>query len=185
MSITEEIKRTLRDKASAIYNLLVEKGALEDELNDPDRSDSYKQSVRRRLDTIRIQIGNMKNSVQNDCKKILDQRRTQLVAGRRLRGEDVNDDAKLFNLGIVLPVEEVEAIFDRNAGNHTMQRLCQMYANQHDLKMNQRVIQDRDTEDLNGLENTSILFVDHWIDRGNAFEMLNKFFPEEGQEKGE
>lgn len=184
MKTTTEIKWKLRDKASDIYDLLVEKGALEAELNDPDRSDSYKQSVRRRLSTIRVQIGNMKNSVQDACKKIIDQRRNQLIAGRRLRGEEVNEDAKLFNLGVVLPVEEVEAIFDRNEGNNTMQRLAQLYANQHDLKLNQRVIINKDIEDLNGLENTSNLFIDHWIDKTNAFEMLNKFFPEDGQDKG-
>lgn len=173
-----EIKRALRNKADEICDLVQEIGNLESEIKDPDRSESYKGSARLRITTIRGKIGNMQNVVQDECMKIINKYRQQILSESRLRGGDITPDAQLFNVGVELPAQDLESIFDRSAGNYTMQRLCMMYARQHNLKDFHRAIVNQDAQELNGLENTSRLYIDHWIDNKDAFAMLEKFFPE-------
>lgn len=184
MNTAQDIKWKLRSKESEIYDLIQEMNSLKEELDDPDRSDSYKRSAQLRINTIRMKIGSMKNAVQDECKRIIDWNRAEMLKGNRLKAADITEDAKLFNLGVTLPVEEVEAIFDRNAGNLTMQRLAQLYASQHDMKMSgNRIIVNEEVQAMNNIENTANLYIDHWIDKPNAYEMLEKFFPEEKGER--
>ena len=178
MTVEKQIKNYLRDKSYEIYSLIEKKGQLEDELHDPDYSEEHNQKVFRELGDIRVKIGNMQNQAMNECLKIINQYRDEIKSSYRLRVEDITDDAKLFNLGVTLPLEEVENIFDRNAGNTTMQKLTMMYAHQHGLRMHgNRVVVNPNVVNANALENTTRMYVDHWLDKSNSAGMLEKFFP--------
>lgn len=60
----------------------------------------------------------------------------EITAANRITGEKLTDDAKLFGAGVALNALDIEAIFDRNRGNPTMEQLAYKYAEQHNIRIN-------------------------------------------------
>ena len=181
MNVGTDVKMKLKSRAAQIGDLLREKKELEQKMNDPTLAPEYKQNkIFPRFGEIRVKIGNLQNATQNECKKVLDEYRAQLRKSNRLKSEEITDDARLFSLGVALPVEEVEEIFDRSEGNNTMQRLAMLYAEQHNLQLNRVQANNIGAEfgRVTDFENTVNMYIDHWIAQDNAADMLEKFFPE-------
>lgn len=51
----------------------------------------------------------------------------------QIRGEELTADAALLSSGLPLSKADLQAIFDRSAGNYTMQVLSMRYADQHQI----------------------------------------------------
>lgn len=56
----------------------------------------------------------------------------ELRAADQLNPDNLTDDIKLLQAGVALSADDLETLFDRNAGNSTMQKLIVDYAKQHD-----------------------------------------------------
>ena len=52
-----------------------------------------------------------------------------------MKGEELTEDAKLLGVGVTLSAEDIAAMFDRNAGNPTMEHLICRYADQHGIAL--------------------------------------------------
>lgn len=57
-------------------------------------------------------------------------------------GSKLTEDAALFNSGLKLTQRDLEGLFDKYAGNQTMQRLIVDYANAFDIHMNRTYISE-------------------------------------------
>lgn len=53
----------------------------------------------------------------------------------QLNPKDITEDAKLLNLGVTLSEEDLTAIFDRNKGNSTMEKLIIKYSTQNNIPL--------------------------------------------------
>ena len=56
----------------------------------------------------------------------------ELRAADQLNPDNLTDDIKLLQAGVALSADDLTMLFDRNAGNSTMQKLIADYAKQHD-----------------------------------------------------
>lgn len=117
---------------------------------------------------------------QAQLEKIAEAYRQQVLNSNRIKGEELTDDARLFTCGVKLQPEEIDAIMDRNAGNHTMLQLAVRYAQENGIKINRVYNSGKaaEIENVNQLEGAAKIYFSHWIDKNNASEMLQKFFGE-------
>lgn len=178
MNIGEQVKGVLDRATSEIGDIMEEKARYDDDATCDKFSDEYRKEAARKAGTCKVLVGNKVNSTIDACDKLIKEYRASCIANNRLKGSEITDDAKLFSLGVDLPVEEIEAIFDRSSGNMTMQRLCRMYADQHGMKLNRVPVSNYALElnALNDLESVVHMYCNNWIHTDKAREMLKKFF---------
>lgn len=85
----------------------------------------------------RNELENAKHSTvdaaRNAVHALVDAYKAQVKDMDALNGAEVTDDAKLLNGAFKLTAADLEAMFDRAAGNRTMQRLISDYAREHDI----------------------------------------------------
>lgn len=181
MSITGTVKAKLKQLTVDVQELQKQRKALQKKIDSKEYSHEQNQKFFTESGMIRQQIVHKLNAAEKEIKTMLDEYRKTVRERDRLHADQITDDAKLFGLGVILPVEEIQAIFDRNQGNHTMQRLAEMYADQHDIKLSRPAASYLSAEYpvITGLENTAHLYIDHWMDKDNADDMLDKFFGSE------
>lgn len=72
---------------------------------------------------------NVKEKVCELAREYMDQQKVL----NELRGDQITEDARLLTCGIKLNANELERLFDRNAGNCTMQQIICRYAQEHDM----------------------------------------------------
>lgn len=176
-SYVKNVKRYLLGKKIDIQDILDEIRTLEDDKKNRDQS--YINTLNSKIKSLKMRIGDMKNGIMSDVATMGNNRKQELIQMTRLKGEDLTDDYKLFNCGIKLSPEEVDAIIDRNAGNDTMIQLALRYANKNGIKSNRvyygKALEMKETDQV---YEAVRMYVDHWIDNEKAGEMLDKFFPE-------
>ena len=76
----------------------------------------------------------------------------ELRKADQLNPDNLTDDIKLLQSGIALSVDDLEMLFDRNAGNSTMQKLITDFAKQHDRDI-QRYYRPANADLIKGVEN--------------------------------
>lgn len=63
----------------------------------------------------------------------------ELEAENHLNGGALTDDAQLLSVGVKLRDTDLEKMFDKHAGNYTMQRLISDYADQNGIRIRRTV----------------------------------------------
>lgn len=102
------------------------------------------------------------------------------AAARRemcLKPEDLTDEVKLFNAGVTLTEDDLQAMLDRVGDNTTMRILIHRYAKDHGIDLPQYGFPEF-TAKLDAAKNVRgvIGYFDRWISENNARTMLDKFF---------
>lgn len=133
--VLRESKDITRRAYADIFLLTLDIRKLEDKLNSNTYSDEHKQKViipelakakrerEARREKATKQAGDLAREYM-DKQAVLDE----------LRGDQITDDARLLTCGIKLNVGELEKMFDRNAGNGTMQQIICRYVQEQGLK---------------------------------------------------
>lgn len=75
----------------------------------------------------------------------------ELRKADQLNPDNLTDDIKLLQSGIALSVDDLEMLFDRNAGNSTMQKLITDFAKQHDRDI-QRYYRPANADIISGVK---------------------------------
>lgn len=106
-----------------------------------DKLDAQKYSHEHKEKVIMPEIAKLKREREaireNATKKVREIAREYMdkqAALDELRGDQITDDVRLLTCGIKLNVGELEKMFDRNAGNGTMQQIICRYAYEHEMK---------------------------------------------------
>lgn len=93
-----------------------------------------------------------------------------------LKPEELTDDIRLFNAGIVLSERDIKAILARNADNPTMQQICLRYAEQNGIETGLHYVGNKqkihESEQLFEVIN----YYSKWMATDRAAMMLDKFF---------
>lgn len=134
-SLIREVKDITRRAHGEIFLLTLKIHEWEDKLDAQKYSPEHKDKV------IRPEIAKLKREREtlreNATKKVGELAREYMdkqAALDELRGDQINEDARLLTCGIKLNSKELEKMFDRNAGNGTMQQIICRYANEQGLQ---------------------------------------------------
>ena len=118
-----------------------------------------------------------KDAATAEAGEIVKDYQDQLQREDDLKPEEITGDIEILKSGVPLTKRDVMAILERNQDNKTMTQLALRYADNHGIETgvryrgNQQTI--KDAESANYIVH---LYVDHWIDRDQAGDVLEKFF---------
>ena len=179
MTIKEQVVSLLQDKTAEIQQTMAEIKKLEDRKKNDHLDFNYIQrEIDPKISDLRVRRNNQLDSAFAALRDLSAGYREQVRNSHRLEGGELTDDARLFSFPGLLKAEDIDAIMDRNDGNHTMLQLAVRYAEQNGLKINRVYDSGKAAEisNVDNLEGAGKLYIDHWIDKENANEMLGKFF---------
>ena len=88
---------------------------------------------------LRRQINDAADLAKNEIEKLTADYVAELEAENHLNGGALTDDAQLLSVGVKLRDTDLEKMFDKHAGNYTMQRLIADYADQNGIRIKRAV----------------------------------------------
>lgn len=133
-ALIREVKDITRRAHGDIFLLTLKIRELEDKLDSKKYTHEHKEKV------IRPELAKVKREREalreNAKKKVGDLARAYMekqAALDELRGDQITEDAHLLTCGVKLTARELEKMFDRNAGNGTMQQIIYRYAQEQGM----------------------------------------------------
>ena len=181
MNIRDQIVNFLKERTEEIQAYSAEIRKLEDRKKNDHLDAAYiAHEIDPKIGELRWKRGSVRDVAEANLRKMAEAYRDQVRNSHRLEGGELTDDAKLFSFPGLLRPEDIDAIMDRNQGNHTMLQLAVRYADQNKLKINRVYDSGKQAEinNVDNLEGAGKIYLDHWVDKDNASEMLTKFFGE-------
>ena len=88
---------------------------------------------------LRRQINDAADLAKIEIEKLTAAYVAELEAENHLNGGALTDDAQLLSVGVKLRDTDLEKMFDKHAGNYTMQRLIADYADQNGIRIKRAV----------------------------------------------
>ena len=88
---------------------------------------------------LRRQINDAADRAKIEVEKLTTSYVAELEAENLLDGSAMTDDARLLSVGVKLRDTDLEKMFDKHAGNYTMQRLIADYADQNGIRIKRAV----------------------------------------------
>lgn len=88
---------------------------------------------------LRRQINDAADRAKIEVEKLTASYVAELEAENLLDGSAMTDDARLLSVGVKLRDTDLEKMFDKHAGNYTMQRLIADYADQNGIRIRRAV----------------------------------------------
>lgn len=129
------VRNITRKTHDDIYLLTCDIVNLENQLGSVKYSSEYKkEELEPKLKKLKKDRDALREKAVEAVRKLAREYMESQTALDELRGDQINEDARLLNCGIKLTVNELERIFDRNSGNGTMQQIICRYAQDHDMK---------------------------------------------------
>ena len=118
---------------------------------------------------------------QNDAVKaataILDDYEKQLDDLDALNPSDINEDAKLFDVGVTLTEKDLRSILDRNQDNRTMTILALRYAKENGIDMGVSYVGSaRERHEVANMKTIIWNYGERWISRDNVEDMIDRLF---------
>lgn len=112
-----------------------------------------------------------------EAHKIVEEYKAELRLADALNPSDITEDVKLFQTGVKLNAQDIQAILARNQDNRTMSQLALRYAEENGVDIGNvhyigHTQELGEAEAINGVIDT----FGRWIDKDNAGDMLDKFF---------
>lgn len=129
MSFTSDIRSTTRRYVAMITQHNQEIADFEKKYATYYSRDVFQQKRNELENAKRSTVDAARNAIQ----ALVDAYKARVKDMDALNGAEVTDDAKLLTGAFNLTAADLEAMFDRAAGNRTMQRLISDYAREHDI----------------------------------------------------
>ena len=104
------------------------------------------------LNSIKREIISRKESGNKAVRARSDEYISELRKADELNADNLTDDIKLLQSGVALSADDLATLFDRNAGNSTMQKLITDFAKQHNRDI-QRYYRPANADLIKGVEN--------------------------------
>lgn len=180
MNITEQVYTALSESTEAIAKDVAKYTKLQDESKSGKFTEKgIKEDLWPAMNNLRIKIRNDSDAAIKNAKNMIAQYREDSAKLNNLDPELITNDIKLLQAGVPLLPRDLEAILERNQGNITMVQLTLRYAKQNkiDLKGIQAkyALFNEEEDTANALDGI-VYYYSHWINKGNARQMLDKFF---------
>ena len=179
MNIKDVVFSSLREKTDEIQEIMGRIQKLQEKKKEYN-SEIIEKEIEPEIGALRFKKNTLKNTALSDLETLLESKRVEVMNSNRLDGKELTEDAKLFSFPGLLTAEDVEAIMDRNATNHTMLQLAMRYASQNKLQI-RRVYHSGRAEEMQLIDavgEAGNFYIRNWIDNEKAYSMLKKFFPD-------
>lgn len=179
MTVMRDVYETLKRGAAEIAPKLERANKLNDEINSGRFSNDVNREKLLEMQGIRGEIRRDAERYEREANEHISACIEEVHKATELHPEDLTDDLKLLNAGVLLTERDIVDMLERNARNKTMEALIFRYAGEHGISTGGYVF-DNLLSSIPGIESmrdTVRLYVDHWISTDKAIEMLNKFFP--------
>ena len=177
-NLMNDVISTLNEHAEAVAPLVQKAAQLEADI----KSNRYNmQTINSELYPALHSAHRQIEAAQDEAKKavsaLVEAHVADLERQDALNAEDLTDDCKLLTAGITLNKRDLTALLDKNAGNRTMTQVILRYAREHEIDMGAMYIGNEEKiRAARGVTGAVGLYVDHWMDKPNAKEMIAKMF---------
>lgn len=146
----------IRGIVKSVIDELTELDKQEKDIEDKIKSNRYSPKiVQDELKPELTSIRRKREAMREDGVSAVRTRANEYIAELRkadqLNPDNLTDDIKLLQSGIALSVDDLEMLFDRNAGNSTMQKLITDFAKQHDRDI-QRYYRPANADIISGVK---------------------------------
>lgn len=132
-----ELKKTVDEAIKALNENAAKADALEQKiLSNRYRPNVVENEFKPAIAEIRKAMQEIQTKASARISGLSQEYINELSYSQQLRGEQLTDDAKLLSAGVKLSQNDIEMLFDRHAGNDTMQRLFYEYAHANDIPIN-------------------------------------------------
>ena len=176
-NIVKGVYDLLGEKTGEIGKVIAEVNTVEEKI----KSDRYTpQVVSGELyperDRLKRKVRSMSDAALRDAKNLVEQYRQDVEKSNSLNPDDLTDDVKLLQSGIVLNASDIKWMIERNQGNRTMLQIILRYAAEHGIDTG--TIYSGGEDEMQTADNLDsiIHYYSRWIDTPNARAMLDKFF---------
>jgi len=181
MDITNVVYDSLLSSTQEIRTVAQEQTELEERAASGRYSaETVKNEIRPRIDDLKRQTRKLSEQAIADAKALVANYRADIDARNDLDPNEITDDIRLLQCGVPLTARDIEVILKRNESNRTMSVLALRYAEQHDLKIENRPftfeLETKAARDRADALDQTLLYFQNWITQKNAVEMLNRFF---------
>ena len=147
----------IRGIVKSVIEELTELDKQEKAIEDKIKSNRYSPAIVQ--NELRPELTNIKRkreAMREDGVSAVRARANEYIAELRkadeLNPDKLTDDIKLLQSGVALSADDLATLFDRNAGNSTMQKLITDFAKQHDRDI-QRYYRPANADMIRGVEN--------------------------------
>lgn len=178
MNIMQNVVDLLNENADSIGKLVAKRDELERDIQSGRFSAAAVAEMRDKLLDVRASISQAKDETRRAVAQQVNKHVAELEKADALNPDELNEaDVKLLNSGVDLTKRDLTVMLERNQDNATMQQLVLRWARAHDVDMGIAYIgHEKQIADVKQLPSVTNLYVDHWIDRPNAKDMVQKMF---------
>ena len=176
-NITQTVYNALEARTDEIAKVVTEREALTEKIN----SNRYTTEVLNRemypkKEELTRKLRSMSYEALQEAKNLIEEYKAEVQKKNDLNPEEITDDIKLLQPGIVLTARDIIGIVERNKGNKTMEQIAIRYAQEH--KIETGLYYHGMAEEMQTAKNIEglLIYYERWIDKPNAKEMLRKFF---------
>ncbi|SFB86816.1 hypothetical protein [Butyrivibrio sp. YAB3001] len=101
-----------------------------------------RQNILPKMDSLSKEIESIKENVRKESKRLSELKKKEVKANEVIKPEELTEDAKLLQNGLILKENDIAGILERNSNNRTMTQLAIRYANEHNLKIDKMYLPD-------------------------------------------
>ena len=136
-----ELSRIVEETRAETKRLENEIAVARASLANPKYSNEYRnETIQPQISKLTYQLRDLKQAAVSSIDKLSGEYADTLaVEMNTLKADELTDEIKLLNCGVKLTDRELETLFDRNAGNKTMQKIVTRYADEHNITIKRSV----------------------------------------------
>lgn len=132
----KELKKTIDEGFTAYQKKRQEYNRLREQRDRQDYSARYINSeLIPEMAKIKRQLEDIQYNTRETVRKLTEEIKKTVSDSNRLNPEDLTEDVKLLQGGLILKKRDIEGILERNSDNRTMIQLALRYAEEHDIKL--------------------------------------------------
>lgn len=178
----ESIVQTVFDSLDAstveVGNIVADYNAVDEKIKSGRYTiDAINKELYPQRDRLRAQIQDRAAAAADKARAIISQYREETAERNRLNPDELTDDIKLLQPGIILEQRDIEGMLKRNGENRTMTQIILRYAKQNGIELKGTHYNGGQAENDTADALSNIVdYYAKWLDKPNGREMLKKFF---------
>lgn len=172
------VRKTLTEATDTVQEIVKKAAEIDAKINSGEYTQKKIDELMFEKHNVKRELEEAKKSGLNAAKAIVKAYREEIERADQLSPAEITDDVKLLSVGVPLRKRDIDGMLERNAGNRTMTQIILRYANDHNIDVEARYIDTHNHAQSVEQVNNVLGYYEKWMDRGNAYEMIGKFFPD-------
>ena len=178
MSITEQVFKSLDESLNDIEKEVAEESRLAEAMQSGRySSQALHNEIMPKRDEVHTRVKRMSYDALQKANNLISGYEKEVEASNQLNPEEITDDIKLLQAGIILKPRDIQGMLERNRENRTMLQIILRYAEEHKIDTGGTWYTGGRSElnEAKALKGVLQIY-EKWITTKQAREMLYKFF---------